>query len=65
VPNIFVLGASAGGLEPLREIARALPADLQAALFVVSHLNPHSPSVLPNILNKADPFQAVLRMTAK
>ena len=50
MPNIIVIGASAGGVEPLREIVRALPADFQAAVFVVMHLAPSSPSLLPTIL---------------
>lgn len=48
--NIIVIGASAGGLEPLRSIIGKLPANLQAALFVVMHLSPTAPSVLSNIL---------------
>ncbi len=50
MPNIIVIGASAGGVEPLRELVRALPPDLQAAVFIVMHLSPVNPSVLPNIL---------------
>jgi two-component system chemotaxis response regulator CheB len=50
VPNIIVIGASAGGIEPLRWIVRNLPPDLQAAIFVVMHVAPLSPSVLPGIL---------------
>ena len=50
MPNIIVIGASAGGVEPLQKIMRALPADLQAAIFVVMHLSPSSPSVLPTLL---------------
>jgi len=49
VPNIIVIGASAGGIEPLRLIVRALPADLQAALFIVMHLSPSSPSVMSKV----------------
>jgi chemotaxis response regulator CheB len=30
IPNIVVIGASAGGVEPLREIVRSLPAKLPA-----------------------------------
>jgi len=51
VPNIIVIGASAGGVEPLRDLVRALPADLQAAIFIVMHVSPLNPSVLPNILS--------------
>jgi len=50
VTNIIVIGASAGGIGPLRSIVGGLPANLQAALFVVMHLSPAVPSVLSNIL---------------
>ncbi len=54
MPNIIVIGASAGGVGPLREIVRALPADLPAAIFIVMHLSPHAPSLLPQILSTSD-----------
>jgi len=50
VPNIIVIGASAGGVQPLREIIRGLPSDLPAAIFVVMHVSPMTPSLLPDIL---------------
>jgi len=50
VPNIVVIGASAGGIEVLRSIARSLPRDLQAAIFVVTHMASSTPSVLSKIL---------------
>jgi len=53
VPNIIVIGASAGGIEPLRTIVRPSPANLQAAIFIVMHLSPLAPSVLPEILQRA------------
>jgi chemotaxis response regulator CheB len=36
VPNIIVIGASAGGIEALNEIISLLPVDFQAAIFVVA-----------------------------
>src|SRR5262249_37244138 len=54
-----VIGASAGGLDALREIVRPLPADFQAALFVVMHVSAESPSVLPNILAGVGKLNAV------
>jgi two-component system, chemotaxis family, protein-glutamate methylesterase/glutaminase len=36
-----------------------LPADLPAAVFVVWHLSPGLKSILPSVLNKAGPLQAV------
>lgn len=41
---IIVLGASAGGLAPLKEILRGLPPDFPASLFVVVHM-PRKPAV--------------------
>jgi two-component system chemotaxis response regulator CheB len=35
----------------LRALIRALPADLQAAIFIVMHLSPLSPSILPKLLS--------------
>src|SRR5262249_41615522 len=36
---------------------QALPADLRAALFIVMHLSPASPSVLPMILSRVGRFK--------
>lgn len=51
--DIIVIGASAGGLEAMRDIVRELPQDLNAALFIVRHISPSSYSVLPSLLTKA------------
>lgn len=51
--DIIVIGASAGGLEPLEAIAAQLRADLPAALFITVHLAPRVKSFLPEILNRA------------
>ncbi len=56
--DIVVIGASAGGVDALKTLAAALPADFGATLFVVLHVSPHSPSYLPDILNYADPLKA-------
>jgi two-component system, chemotaxis family, protein-glutamate methylesterase/glutaminase len=56
--DIIVVGASAGGVEPLIELARALPAALSAAVFVVLHIPITARSALPNILSKAGPLPA-------
>lgn len=48
--DIIVIGASAGGLKALGAIVGALPADIDAALFIVQHLAADTPSILPKIL---------------
>src|SRR5581483_3127062 len=52
------IGASAGGLEPLKLIAAGLPADLRAAVTVVLHVSPEAESRLPQILARAGPLPA-------
>lgn len=57
--DIVVIGASAGGIGALRMLLAGLPADLPAALFVVVHVAPDSPGVLPGILDRAGPLPAL------
>ncbi len=56
--DMIVIGASAGGVENLQTVARNLPADLEAAVFVVLHISPTGPSVLASILDRCGPFRA-------
>jgi two-component system, chemotaxis family, protein-glutamate methylesterase/glutaminase len=55
---IVVVGASAGGLDPLRALLRGLPGDLHAALFVVLHIPATGGSALPRILDRSGPLRA-------
>jgi two-component system, chemotaxis family, protein-glutamate methylesterase/glutaminase len=56
--DIVVVGASAGGVEALADLAASLPADLAAALFVVLHVPSTATSALPDILNRNGPLRA-------
>ena len=51
--DIVVVGTSAGGIEALRSLVAALPADFPASVFVVQHLSPDAPSLLSDILGRA------------
>jgi two-component system chemotaxis response regulator CheB len=50
--ELIVIGASAGGVEVLKAITAALPPDLAAAVLIVLHVPPSSPSVLPTLLQR-------------
>jgi two-component system chemotaxis response regulator CheB len=56
--DIIVIGASAGGIEALKQIVAELKPDLPAALFVTLHLSPRSVSQLPEILSSCGPLPA-------
>lgn len=54
--DLVVVGASAGGVETLRRVVAGLPADLPAAVCIVLHVAPSSPSALAKILDRAGPL---------
>lgn len=56
--DIVVIGASAGGLELLLDLAAELPANLPAAIFVVLHTAPGYVSSLPQLLSGRGPLPA-------
>lgn len=51
--DLVVIGASAGGVEVLTRVVRGLPADLRAAICIVLHFAPGSPSMPAHILGRA------------
>jgi len=48
--DIIVIGASAGGLKALSKIVTSLPNEFDAVIFIVQHVAPNTPSLLPRIL---------------
>jgi two-component system, chemotaxis family, protein-glutamate methylesterase/glutaminase len=61
-PRVVAIAASAGGLEALRRVVSALPADFPAAVCVVLHIPATSRSMLAPILDRDGPLRAVLAM---
>ena len=52
IRDLVVIGASAGGVQALRQIVAALPPALPAAVCVVLHIG-RNPSTLPELLAAA------------
>ncbi|HKY41820.1 MAG TPA: chemotaxis protein CheB [Pyrinomonadaceae bacterium] len=50
--DTIVIGASAGGVQALTKLVGALPPNLPAAVFIVLHIRPDAPSLLPSILSR-------------
>lgn len=57
--HVIVIGTSAGGIEALRTLAADLSASVHAPILVVSHLSPHTGSVLDQVIARAGPLPAV------
>jgi two-component system chemotaxis response regulator CheB len=56
--HLVVVGASAGGVSALMELARGLPAGFPAPLCIVQHVG-SNPSLLPELLSSRGPHPAV------
>src|SRR3954465_97948 len=57
--DIVVVGASPGGVGGLAPPPRSTPADFGVPILVVLHIPPAGPSVLPQILDRSGPLDAV------
>ena len=57
--HVVAIGASAGGIEALRELVAGLPVDFPAAIAIVLHTSPQSPGILPDILKRSGHLEAV------
>lgn len=56
--DMIAIGASAGGVEALLKLARELPRNLIASLFIVLHISADAPSMLPELMNRVGPLPA-------
>ena len=57
--QVVVIGASAGGIDALRELVSGLPADFPTPICIVLHTSPQAPAVLDAILSREGPLPAV------
>jgi two-component system chemotaxis response regulator CheB len=56
--GVVAIGASAGGVEALKELAANLPPDLPFAVMVTLHMRPAGPSLLAAIIDRSGPLPA-------
>jgi two-component system chemotaxis response regulator CheB len=57
--NIIVIGASAGGIGPVRAILSKFPKTIPAAICVVVHTSPEGPGMLATVLNRSTALTVV------
>lgn len=62
--RVVAIGASAGGLEALTAILRALPTDIALAFILIQHLDPKRRSLLPELLAKATKIPVLVALNA-
>lgn len=53
---IACIGASAGGLEAMTALIKALPPKIDMAFVLIPHLEPHHKSILADILSRVSPL---------
>jgi two-component system, chemotaxis family, protein-glutamate methylesterase/glutaminase len=58
--DIIVIGASAGGVNALKELVSRLPANFDGSIFIVQHIPPYAKTELPDILSRSGPLPAIL-----
>ena len=59
VPRVAGIGASAGGLDALKEFFGAMPADTGMAFVVIQHLDPTHESRMAEILSRSTAMNVV------
>jgi len=57
--DVVVIGASAGGIDALRQLVAGFPVEWKASVFVVVHLPANGESMLPAILQRVGPLPAL------
>jgi two-component system chemotaxis response regulator CheB len=50
--DVIVIGASAGGVQPLKELLELLPPNLPATVAIVLHRSPYHETRLPSVLGR-------------
>jgi two-component system, chemotaxis family, protein-glutamate methylesterase/glutaminase len=56
--HVVVVGASAGGIDALRELVSGFPVDFPAPVCVVVHTSPQAPGMLDSILSRSGRLSA-------
>jgi two-component system, chemotaxis family, protein-glutamate methylesterase/glutaminase len=57
--DIIVVGASAGGLSPLKSFVSSLPSDFKGSVFIVLHIPPYSETRLAFILSRVGHLKVI------
>jgi two-component system CheB/CheR fusion protein len=58
--RIVGVGASAGGIESLKEFLEEMPADTGLAFVVIQHLDPKQPSHMAGLLSRSTEMKAAV-----